>query len=65
RCLSIYSAVTFGGMALGSWIWGAVADWASLPTALVVTAVWMAATAIIMPFIAPMRKRDEGRVEIR
>ncbi len=65
RCLSIYSAVTFGGMALGSWIWGAVADWTSLPVALASAAAWMAITALVMPFIAPMPKRDEGRVEIR
>ena len=64
RCLSIYSAVTFGGMALGSWIWGAVADWTSLPTALASAAAWMAITAFVMPFIAPMPKRHEGRVEI-
>ena len=64
RCLSIYSAVTFGGMALGSWVWGTVADWASLPAALTAAAVWMTLIALVMPFIAPMPKRDEGRVEI-
>ena len=64
RCLSIYSAVTFGGMALGSWIWGAVADWTSLPTALSSAAAWMAITGLVIPAIAPMPRRDEGRVEI-
>ncbi len=34
RCLSIYQAVTFGGMALGAWAWGTLADATSLATAL-------------------------------
>ena len=34
RCLSIYQAITFGGMAIGSWVWGALADWQDLPFAL-------------------------------
>ncbi|RXL70029.1 arabinose ABC transporter permease, partial [Citrobacter sp. AAK_AS5] len=34
RCLSIFQAVTFGGMAVGSWAWGLVADWYDLPFAL-------------------------------
>ena len=34
RCLSIYQAVTFGGMAVGSWAWGVLADVHDLPFAL-------------------------------
>ena len=62
RCLSTYSAVTFGGMALGSWLWGTVADWASLPAALYAAAVWFVFNLLVMPFIAPMPKPHEGRV---
>ncbi len=64
RCLSIYSAVTFGGMALGSWVWGSVADWRGLPIALGAAAVWMGVSLIILPLIAPMPKPHEGRVEL-
>src|SRR5690606_15575639 len=34
RCLSIYQAVTFGGMAVGAWAWGLIADLRDLPFAL-------------------------------
>jgi predicted MFS family arabinose efflux permease len=62
RCLSIYSAVTFGGMALGSWLWGAVADWTSLSIALFAAAAWFVFNLFVMPFVAPMPKPHEGRV---
>ncbi|HQS94958.1 MAG: arabinose ABC transporter permease [Novosphingobium sp. 16-62-11] len=62
RCLSIYQAITFGGMALGAWAWGTVADIASLPTALHAAALWLAAS-LAMHFIAPMPTREEGRLD--
>lgn len=62
RCLSIYQAVTFGGMALGAWCWGSVADLASLPTALHAAAAWLA-LSLAMHFFAPMPTREEGRVD--
>jgi len=62
RCLSIYQAVTFGGMALGAWAWGTVADIASLPTALHAAAVWLVAS-LAMHFLAPMPTREEGRLD--
>lgn len=34
RALSLYQAGTFGGMALGSWLWGALAEAQGLPAAL-------------------------------
>ena len=64
RCLSIYSAVTFGGMAFGAWLWGAVADGASLPVALRAAAAWLTLVALILPRLAPMPKPHEGRVTI-
>jgi len=62
RCLSIYQAVTFGGMALGAWAWGTVADIASLPTALHAAAIWLVAS-LAMHFLAPMPTREEGRLD--
>ena len=62
RCLSIYQAVTFGGMALGSWVWGALADWRDLPFALHAASAWLVATLVLLRFLAPMPGPDEGRV---
>ncbi len=63
RCLSIYQAITFGGMAVGSWIWGLVADWQNLPFALHSAAVFLAVTLVLLRLFAPMPLRDEGRIE--
>lgn len=63
RCLSIYQAVTFGGMALGSWAWGTLADWRDLPFALHAASAWLVVTWIILRFLAPMPAREEGRLE--
>ncbi len=63
RCLSIYQAVTFGGMALGAWAWGAVADSQGLSVALDSAAAWLTLT-LGFRWIAPMPQRDEGRVEV-
>ena len=63
RCLSIYQAITFGGMALGSWIWGALADWQDLPFALHSASAFLLATLILMRLFAPMPGREEGRIQ--
>jgi MFS family permease len=62
RCLSIYQAVTFGGMALGAWLLGVIADLWTLPAAIMVAAGWLVLSSAGLRFIAPMPKRDEGRV---
>jgi predicted MFS family arabinose efflux permease len=62
RCLSIYQAVTFGAMALGAYTIGLVADLSSLPAAILGSAGWLLLTALVLRFIAPMPRRDEGRV---
>lgn len=63
RCLSTYQAITFGGMAIGAWFWGAVADAVSLPLALhAASAVMVVGTAILWR-IAPVPKAGEGVVE--
>ena len=62
RCLSIYQAITFGGMALGSWVWGAMADWRDLPFALHAASAFLLVTLVLMRLFAPMPKPHEGRV---
>ena len=63
RCLSLYQAVTFGGMALGAWGWGWLADAQGLPFALRAAAAWMALSLAALRWLAPMPRRDEGRVD--
>jgi predicted MFS family arabinose efflux permease len=62
RCLSIYQAVTFGAMALGAYALGLIADLTSLPVSILVSAGWLLLSALVLRFIAPMPRRDEGRV---
>ncbi len=54
RCLSIYQAVTFGGMAIGSWVWGAVADWRGLGFALHAAAIFLVLSLAVLRMVAPM-----------
>ncbi len=62
RCLSIYQAVTFGGMALGAWCGGLVSDLAGLPAAILgATALLLLSLPLLRRF-APMPRRDEGRL---
>jgi predicted MFS family arabinose efflux permease len=63
RCLSIYQAITFGGMALGSWLWGALADWRGLPFALHGASVFLLVTHVVLWLLAPMPAGDEGRID--
>lgn len=60
RCLSIYQAVTFGAMALGAWVWGAMSDRIGLGAALTAAAVWLIAMLVVMRLFAPMPARGEG-----
>lgn len=47
RVLSVYQTATFGGIALGSWIWGVVADAHGAGTALIAAAIAMLAGGAI------------------
>ena len=47
RAVSLYQTVTFGGMALGSWLWGNVAQNVSIEQALLISALVMVAGAAI------------------
>lgn len=63
RCLSIYQAVTFGGMAVGSWTWGAIADWWDLPFALHCAAGFLVVSFLLLRFLAPLPAPGEGVVK--
>ena len=47
RALSQYQVVTFGGIALGSWIWGLATERYGLPAALAMSAVIMLAGVVL------------------
>jgi MFS family permease len=47
RVLSVYQTATFGGIALGSWIWGVVADVHGAETALIAASIAMLAGGAI------------------
>jgi hypothetical protein len=49
-------------MALGAWLLGVIADLWTLPAAIMVAAGWLVLSSAGLRFIAPMPKRDEGRV---
>jgi predicted MFS family arabinose efflux permease len=63
RCLSIYQAVTFGGMAIGAWFWGAMADFRDLQFALCLAAAFLVVSLVILRIAAPMPKPSEGRID--
>lgn len=58
RALSLYQMSAFGGMATGSWLWGAVAEHADVGTALVAAALVMVACGL-MGLLAPLAKLAE------
>lgn len=62
RCMAIYQAVTFGAMALGAWLFGMIADIWTLAAAILASAGWLVISAIIVPMLAPMPGREEGRI---
>ena len=62
RCMAIYQAVTFGAMAVGAWLFGMAADLWTLAIAILIAAGWLTLSAVIVPMLAPMPGRDEGRI---
>ncbi|CAN5535596.1 MFS transporter [soil metagenome] len=59
RALALYQTATFGGMALGSWIWGLIAESYSTSTALLAAAALMLGGAAIgLRFALPERTSD-------
>ena len=62
RCLAIYQSVTFGGMALGAYALGVLADLIGVPGAIRLAAVLVLVLAPVLRWLAPMPARDEGRL---
>lgn len=59
RALSLYQTAAFGGMALGSWIWGEVAERNGVTAALAAAAILMIAGAAIgLKLALPDRSND-------
>jgi len=58
RSVAIYQMLTFGGMALGSWLWGHVAEGIGLPTAIAASGAAMVLVAAI-GLVLPMPEREE------
>src|SRR5690606_24935661 len=51
RALALYQMATFGGMALGSWLWGVLAEFHNVGAALVVAGlVQIVALVVALPF---------------
>jgi len=53
RALAIYQTLAFGGMAVGAWVWGNLAETVSIPTALYSAAAFLALGGAI-GFFLPM-----------
>jgi MFS family permease len=63
RCLSIYQAVTFGGMALGAWAWGSMADLTDLPLTLHAASIFIVAASVLLRFTARLPRVGQGLVQ--
>ena len=59
RALALYQTATFGGMAAGAWLWGAVADAYGLQVALIGAAIGLLLAAAI-GFALPMPEFSES-----
>ncbi len=62
RCMAIYQSVTFGGMALGAYALGVLADVLTVPGAIRCAAGLLLVLAPLVRWLAPMPATDEGRV---
>ena len=62
RCMAIYQAVTFGGMALGAYALGVLADVVGVPGAIRCAAGLLLVLAPVLRWLAPMPAKDEGRI---
>ncbi|MFV0643519.1 MAG: MFS transporter [Sphingomonadaceae bacterium] len=63
RCMATFQATTFGGMAIGAWLWGAISDAFSLSLSLEAAAAWMLASLVFARMFGPMPERGEGHVK--
>ncbi|MGI9374892.1 MAG: MFS transporter [Tsuneonella suprasediminis] len=63
RCMSIYQATTFGGMALGAWGWGTLSDYTTIPLTLAAAGAWLTLSLVLLRLLAPMPMKGEGIAE--
>src|SRR3546814_8652233 len=66
RALAAFQAAIAGGIAIGSWIWGDIAETYDVHTALLASAAVMAATPLLGRWLplAPIDDRDKEPVEL-
>jgi len=62
RAMAIYQAGVFGGLSLGGWLWGVVAEHYGVPTSLLAASLALAVTALLGR-ILPMPATDQINVE--
>ena len=62
RAMAIYQAGVFGGLSLGGWLWGVVAEHYGVPTSLIAASLALAVTALLGR-ILPMPATDQINVE--
>jgi hypothetical protein len=62
RALAIYQAGVFGGLSLGGWLWGVVAENYGVPTSLIAAGLALVATALLGR-ILPMPATDRINLE--
>ena len=62
RCLAIYQAVTFGGMAMGAYAMGLLSDYIGVADTIRASAILLLVLVPVLRWLAPMPGRDEGRV---
>lgn len=62
RCMAIYQAVCFGGMALGAWLWGGLADLINATVSLGLAALFLLVGTLVLGQLMPLPRRGEGVV---
>jgi hypothetical protein len=62
RAMAIYQAGVFGGLSLGGWLWGVVAEHYGVPTSLIAAALALAVTALLGR-VLPMPATDQINIE--
>jgi MFS family permease len=62
RAMAIYQAGVFGGLSLGGWLWGVVAEHYGVPTSLIAASLALAVTALLGR-VLPMPATDQINIE--
>ena len=60
RCLAIFQALAFGGMALGSWLWGTISEVGGTTASLLAAAAWLLLSLLILRLVAPLPRIGEA-----